>query len=90
MNATTVLGLRSVRSTWAGLRTFAPDRVPVIGSDPQCADVWWFAGQGGYGIQMAPAAARTLAALVTDGRLAPDAAALGLRPEAIAPARLTA
>ncbi len=90
VNATTVLGLRSVRSTWAGLRTFAPDRVPVIGSDPACTDVWWFAGQGGYGIQMAPAAARTLAGMVTGVGVAPDAAALGLRAEAVAPARFIA
>jgi D-arginine dehydrogenase len=87
VNATTTLGLRSVRTAWAGLRTFAPDRVPVIGPDPACAGLWWFAGQGGYGIQMAPAAARTLAALVTHGHVAPDAAQLGLRAEAIAVAR---
>jgi D-arginine dehydrogenase len=89
VNATTTLGLRSVRTAWAGLRTFAPDRVPVIGPDPFVDGLWWFAGQGGYGIQMAPAAARTLAALVTDGDVAPDAAALDLRADAVAPARFT-
>jgi D-arginine dehydrogenase len=89
VNATTTLGLRSVRTAWAGLRTFAPDRVPVIGADPACDGLWWFAGQGGYGIQMAPAAARSLAALVVGGHVAPDAAELGLRAPAVAPARFT-
>lgn len=42
---------------WAGLRTFAPDRLPVYGFDPAARDFFWFAGQGGFGIQTAPAAA---------------------------------
>lgn len=59
-----------VTATWAGLRTFAPDRALVIGRDPACADFLWCAGQGGYGFQTAPAAGRLLADLVA-GR-APD------------------
>lgn len=43
---------------WAGLRSFAPDRRPVYGWDPEVAGFAWFAGQGGYGIQTSPAAAR--------------------------------
>jgi D-arginine dehydrogenase len=43
---------------WAGLRSFAPDRLPVYGRDPRLDSFAWFAGQGGYGIQTAPAAAR--------------------------------
>lgn len=42
---------------WAGLRSFAPDRLPVYGFDPADAAFFWFAGQGGFGIQTAPAAA---------------------------------
>ncbi len=42
---------------WAGLRSFAPDRTPVYGFDPDQAGFFWFAGQGGFGIQTAPAAA---------------------------------
>ncbi len=59
-----------VERRWAGLRTFTPDRGLAIGpgSEP---GFFWMAGQGGYGIQTAPAAGRLLAALV-DGR-APDA-----------------
>lgn len=47
-------------SSWAGLRTFAPDGTPVYGRDPKHPDFVWFAGQGGYGFQSAPAAARLI------------------------------
>jgi D-arginine dehydrogenase len=42
---------------WAGLRSFFPDRLPVYGFDPRVQGLFWFAGQGGFGIQTAPAAA---------------------------------
>lgn len=51
-------------ASWAGLRTFAPDRVLVIGPDADDPAFLWTAGQGGYGFQTAPAAAALLAALV--------------------------
>ncbi len=53
-----------VERSWAGLRTFAPDRRPVYGFDPETADFFWCAGQGGFGIQTAPAAAKLAAALL--------------------------
>jgi D-arginine dehydrogenase len=65
VNAVTTLGLRSVRSAWAGLRTFAPDHVPVVGQ-VQDLPLFAFVGQGGYGIQAGPALAR-LAAQVLRG-----------------------
>lgn len=49
---------------WAGLRSFAPDRAPVYGFDPKMPGFFWFAGQGGFGIQTAPAAARLGAQLL--------------------------
>jgi D-arginine dehydrogenase len=51
-------------SNWAGLRTFSPDRVLVIGRDAHSPDFIWCAGQGGYGFQTAAAASRLLADLV--------------------------
>ena len=51
-------------SNWAGLRTFAPDRVPVIGMAPAAPGFFWLAGQGGYGFQSAAAAARLAADLI--------------------------
>jgi len=49
---------------WAGQRSFAPDRLPVIGFAPDQPGFFWFAGQGGFGIQTAPAAARLAASLL--------------------------
>ena len=60
----------AVERKWAGLRSFAPDRLPVFGFDPDMPGFFWFAGQGGVGIQTAPAAAMLGAALVL-GRPAP-------------------
>jgi D-arginine dehydrogenase len=53
-----------VERSWAGLRSFAPDRLPVYGFDERVPGLFWFAGQGGFGIQTAPAAARLGAALL--------------------------
>ncbi len=53
-----------VERSWAGLRSFAPDRRPVYGFDPDVAGFFWCAGQGGFGIQTAPAAAKLAAALL--------------------------
>jgi glycine/D-amino acid oxidase-like deaminating enzyme len=50
--------------SWAGLRTFAPDRVPVIGMQPGVAGFFWQAGQGGYGFQSSAGAARLGADLI--------------------------
>ncbi len=56
--------VKRVVHRWAGLRSFAPDRLPVYGFDPVVPGLFWFAGQGGFGIQTAPAAARVGAALI--------------------------
>lgn len=54
----------AVERRWAGLRSFAPDRLPVYGFDARVPGLFWFAGQGGFGIQTAPAAAAIGAALL--------------------------
>ncbi len=56
--------VQAVERKWAGLRSFSPDRLPVYGRDPLDRDFFWFAGQGGYGIQTAPAAARLASQLL--------------------------
>ncbi len=53
-----------VERKWAGLRSFAPDRLPVYGFDTTVPGFFWFAGQGGFGIQTAPAAAAIGSALL--------------------------
>ncbi|HMG46522.1 MAG TPA: FAD-binding oxidoreductase [Allosphingosinicella sp.] len=56
--------VEAVERKWAGLRSFAPDRLPVYGFSDSGRGFFWFAGQGGFGIQTAPAAARLAAALI--------------------------
>lgn len=53
-----------VERSWAGLRTFAPDRTPVAGFDPAAVGFFWLAGQGGYGIQTSPALSALAATLI--------------------------
>jgi len=78
------LGLRSVRTAWAGLRTFAPDRDPVVGARPEHPGFHFFAGQGGSGIESAPALA-ALGAAVVAGRAVP--ADIAVDPAALSPTR---
>lgn len=83
----TTLRVERVASSWAGLRTFAPDRVPVVGFDPTLAGFFWLAGQGGYGVQTAPALARTAAALAAGEPLPDEVAAEGVTAAMLSPAR---
>ena len=79
--------VRRVIRAWAGLRTFAPDRTPVIGYDPKAPGLFWFAGQGGYGMQIAPAAARLGAALARGEEAPQDISALGVNLSQLSPER---
>jgi len=74
-----------VERSWAGLRSFAPDRLPVYGFDSRARGFFWCAGQGGFGIQTAPAAAK-LAASVLLGE-APDDMAGHIDPAIFSPNR---
>jgi D-arginine dehydrogenase len=67
INEATTLGIRSVNSAWAGLRTFARDRSIVIGPDPDHQTFIWCVGQGGTGIQTSPGAGRLVADLAFGG-----------------------
>jgi D-arginine dehydrogenase len=64
---------------WAGLRSFAQDRLPVFGFDAQCPAFFWCAGQGGFGIQTAPAAAKLCASLFLGIPADPIVAAIAAR-----------
>lgn len=79
--------VEAVERKWAGLRSFAPDRLPVYGYDPTVPGFFWFAGQGGFGIQTAPAAARLGAQLVLG--LTRDSMTDGLDAALYAPDRFT-
>jgi D-arginine dehydrogenase len=85
VEAVTRLGLRSVATSWAGLRTFVPDRHPVVGAVPGHPGFWFVAGQGGSGIETAPALSALAAAVITGVELPPD---VPLDPAELAPTRL--
>ncbi len=87
IDGVTTLGLRHVRRAWAGLRTFSPDRNQVIGFDPDADGFFWLVGQGGTGIQTAPAQGEVTAALVCDGRLPRSVVELGVTEADLSPAR---
>jgi D-arginine dehydrogenase len=82
-----VLRVRRLDHKWAGLRSFVADKTPVVGPDDAADGFFWLAGQGGYGIMTSPALGRTVAALLTDGTIPADLAALGVTKEALGPAR---
>jgi len=54
-----------VEATWAGLRTFSPDRNLAIGPDAADPSFFWVACQGGYGFQSCPAVAQLVADLIS-------------------------
>jgi D-arginine dehydrogenase len=67
----TTLEVHRIRRSWAGLRSFVADRSPVVGYAPDAPGFFWLAGQGGYGIQTAPAMGALACALVL-GQPTPD------------------
>ena len=84
----TTLAVDRIVHSWAGLRTFAADGVPAVGWDGAAEAFFWLAGQGGYGIQTAPAMARAAAALARDRDMPWDVLDFGVTKEDLAPARL--
>lgn len=72
------LAVRRIDHKWAGLRSFVADRCPVVGFDDEVPGFFWLAGQGGYGIQSAPALARVAAALLRGQPIPGDIAGEGV------------
>ena len=86
----TTLEIRRLASKWAGLRNFAPDRLPVAGFEPNAPGFFWLAGQGGFGLQTSPAMALGVEALVTDGPWPEELRSVGVTPAMLAVERLRA
>lgn len=74
-------------SSWAGLRTFAPDRAPVLGWDRKVEGLFWLAGQGGFGIQTAPALSQLAANLIAGQGMPEDFLRAGVEAKALDPGR---
>jgi len=83
----TRLRVPRIHARWAGLRSFVADRTIVAGFDARAPGFFWLAGQGGYGIQTAPAVARAAAALVEGRPLPAELADLGVTAAALSPQR---
>jgi D-arginine dehydrogenase len=75
-----------VEHRWAGLRSFTDDRLPIYGYDPFAPGFFWCAGQGGFGIQTAPAAAKLAASLLLKAE--PDPLVAGIDPSPYSADRL--
>lgn len=87
INEATTLAIRSVSSTWAGLRTFTADRIPAAGFAVDAPTFFWLVGQGGYGIKTSPALGRITAGLILDGEVPEDLVASGITADSLSPSR---
>ncbi len=68
MEERTTVKVDRIHSKWAGLRTFAPDRHPVVGFASETEGFFWLAGQGGFGLQTSPAMSAIAASLILGTR----------------------
>jgi D-arginine dehydrogenase len=84
----TIMKVKRIAHRWAGLRSFVADRVPTAGFDPEAEGFFWLAGQGGYGLQTAPAMAAIVESLATGCAWPAGLAGLEIIPETVRPERL--
>ncbi|WP_417459958.1 NAD(P)/FAD-dependent oxidoreductase [Kordiimonas sp.] len=76
-----------IEAKWAGLRTFARDKAPVVGFAHDNPAFFWNAGQGGYGIQTSPAWSDMAAHLLLGGALPAYLTRVGVQASVYTPAR---
>ncbi|MFK5978112.1 MAG: FAD-binding oxidoreductase [Rhizobiaceae bacterium] len=81
------ISIRRIDHKWAGLRSFVADKCPVCGFDEQVPGFFWLVGQGGYGIQSAPALAQVASALIKGNDIPDDVVAEGVTKTALSPHR---
>jgi D-arginine dehydrogenase len=84
----TTLRIGRIAAKWAGLRTFAADKLPIVGRDGRQPGFFWLAGQGGFGIMTSPALAQIAAALVLGESIPKRITELGIDSRSLAPKRL--
>ena len=84
----TTLAVDRIVHRWAGLRTFVDDRTPVVGFAPDAPGFFWLAGQGGFGLQTAPAVAEAVEALIAGAAWPKGLAEHGVKVEHLSPLRL--
>ena len=81
------LDIKSINHSWAGLRTFAPDKTFVVGFDPIAKGFFWLAGQGGYGVQSSPGMSQLVRHLILQSALPTDYQRIETSIEAVSPTR---
>jgi D-arginine dehydrogenase len=84
----TDLKVTRIAHRWAGLRSFVADRVPTAGFDADAPGFFWLVGQGGYGLQTAPAMAAVVESVITGGAWPEGLAELGVSAAQTGPERL--
>lgn len=80
--------VKRIHNKWAGLRSFVADKTLVAGFDTDAQGFFWLAGQGGYGIQTAPAMGKIAAALASGGAFPDHVRERGITAADLDPARL--
>jgi D-arginine dehydrogenase len=86
MEERTTVNVERIHSRWAGLRTFTPDRHPVVGLADGAEGFFWLAGQGGFGLQTSPAMAALAASLIAGHAWTVQE----VSPESLSPSRFAA
>ncbi|MFT4730778.1 MAG: D-arginine dehydrogenase [Granulosicoccus sp.] len=81
------IDIQKIGKQWAGLRCFVADKSPVVGYSATADNFFWLAGQGGYGVQSAPAISRLASAMLTGKACPSDILASGLELDSISPGR---
>ena len=90
LESETTIKVRRPSHSWAGLRSFVDDGLPVVGFDTVVPDFFWLAGQGGYGIMLSAALGRATAALIVENSLPQDFIDAALDAGSLSPGRLLA
>ena len=85
-NATN-FNIKKINHKWAGLRSFFPDRTPIVGEDPLKSGFYWLAGQGGYGIQTSPGISKIIECLITGTKWPDYLSDNSITPETLSPKR---
>ena len=83
------LDIKSINHSWAGLRTFAPDKTFVVGFDPIAKGFFWLAGQGGYGVQSSPGMSQLARHLILQSALPTGYERIKASVEAVSPTRFS-
>jgi D-arginine dehydrogenase len=87
LQACSTIEVGHVQRTWAGLRTFTTDGTPAMGRAADDPSFFWLVGQGGYGIQTAPALSVAAAVMIQGDPIPPEISSYDVSAESLSPGR---